>query len=247
MVRLLAVYAVLAMLGLAAWHIASAGSNVVQIFISSPREVLAYFSVQGRMLMRAFCVTGIEALFGLSLATGVALVGAFLVAIRPVVIRYILPPMITSQVVPLISIAPLLIVIFGIGILSKVIMASIISFFPIFIYTVVAIRDVPRGVGDMIDLYQPRRLFRASKIFLPLSLPALMAGLRVGSTLAVIGAIVAEFTGAEIGLGKNLFLATRRLQPDLMVCSIFLSVVLGAGLFGLIGIVERVAGKWYLS
>jgi NitT/TauT family transport system permease protein len=191
-------------------------------------------------------MTGLEALAGLSLALLFATSAMILISINPGLLRFILPPMILSQVIPLITIAPLLIVIIGIGVQSKIIMAAIISFFPIFINLAVSVRDIPTGFQEMTTLYRPNWLFKVRHLYLPLSLPSLMASLRVAATLSVIGAIVAEFTGAEIGLGKNLFLAMRRLEPELMMSSIILSALLGSGLYLAIVLVERSVGRWYL-
>ena len=71
-----------------------------------------------------------------------------------------------------------------------------------------------------------------------------MAGLKISATLAVIGAIVAEFNGAEIGLGKNLFLAAKRLEPDLMMSSLLLSTLLGVVFFGTIYFIEKKIINW---
>ena len=73
-----------------------------------------------------------------------------------------------------------------------------------------------------------------------------MTGLKIAATWSVIGAIVAEFNGADIGLGKNLFLAAKLLEPELMLSSLILSSLLGALMYGLIILIEKRIGKWYL-
>ena len=78
-------------------------------------------------------------------------------------------------------------------------------------------------------------------------MPQIMAGLKVAATLAVIGAIVAEFNGTEIGLGKNLFLAAKRIEPELMMSSLLLSALLGGFLYLSIYLIEYIFGKWYLK
>lgn len=229
-----------------AWQFAANSNQLVRLFVSSPSAILVYASEHTELLRDAFWVTTIESLAGLALALAFALLMGTLVSISPRMANWVLPPMILSQVVPLITIAPLLIVIFGLGIKSKIIMAAIISFFPIFINLAVSIRDIPTRIVDMITLYRPSWKFKAVQIYFPLSMPALMASLRIAATLAVIGAIVAEFTGADVGVGKNLFLAARRLEPELMMASVLLAVILGGGLYLLIVLIERVWGRWYL-
>jgi NitT/TauT family transport system permease protein len=85
------------------------------------------------------------------------------------------------------------------------------------------------------------------RVYFPLSTPHIISGLKIAATLAVIGAIVAEFNGTEIGLGKNLFLAAKRLEPELMMSSLILSSVLGGSLYALIYFLELRIGKWYLK
>jgi NitT/TauT family transport system permease protein len=240
------VWAALLVLALGSWQLMSAHNPLIRLFISSPRDLVNYMPLNASMLISATFVTGFEAACGLGLAFAIAVGAGILVSIDRRLINWVLPPMILSQVVPLITIAPILIVIVGLGIESKILMAAIISFFPVFINVAVSIRDTPPAFNEMMMLYRPTWLFRVRHIHLPLSLPALMAALRVAATLAVIGAIVAEFTGADAGLGKNLFLATRRLEPELMMSSIVLSALLGAFLYSIVVLIERLLGRWYL-
>ena len=84
-------------------------------------------------------------------------------------------------------------------------------------------------------------------VYFPLSIPNIMAGLKVAAALSVIGAIVGEFNGTKIGLGKNLFLAAKRLEPELMMSSLILSTILGGLMFLVIYLIELKIGKWYLK
>ena len=99
----------------------------------------------------------------------------------------------------------------------------------------------------MLDVYNADKTFRIFNVYFPLSLQNIFTGLKISSTLAVIGAIVAEFTGAEIGLGKNLFLGSIRLEPELLVNSVVLSALLGGTLFYIVYLLERYFGKWYID
>jgi NitT/TauT family transport system permease protein len=93
-------------------------------------------------------------------------------------------------------------------------------------------------------IYNADTKTRIKQVYFPLAMPSIMAGLKISATLAVIGAIVAEFNGAEIGLGKNLFLAAKRLEPDMMMCSLLLSTLLGVVFFGTIYFIEKNFIKW---
>jgi NitT/TauT family transport system permease protein len=95
------------------------------------------------------------------------------------------------------------------------------------------------------SIYDAPLKFRIRHVYFPLSMSSIMAGLKVSATLAVIGAIVAEFTGAEIGLGKNLFISAIRLEPDLMMTSLLLSTLIGLTIYGSIRLVEKRIFTWY--
>jgi len=155
--------------------------------------------------------------------------------------------MIMSQVVPVIVLAPFFVVIFGVGIYSKIIMAMIISFFPIYINFFQGYKGISKSIHDLAYINNLSIREMIQHIYIPLSLPSIMSGLKVGATLAVIGAIVAEFTGAKYGIGKNLFMSSIRLDPDLMMSSLFFAMFLGLMLFGIIKLIERHIGSWYVN
>lgn len=99
----------------------------------------------------------------------------------------------------------------------------------------------------MMFIYGATTTQKIRHMYFPLALPNIMSGLKIATTLAVIGAIVAEFNGADVGLGKNLFLAAKRLEPELMMTSLILSSLLGGGLYISIVLIEKKIGKWYLK
>ena len=239
-------YFSLATLALPVWEIASRSSNRVRFLISSPLHVTDFILNNSFNLLHATGVTFVEAFLGLLLASivsfGLIIFGFFYTGF----LRLILPAMVASQVVPLIVLAPFFIIAFGIGMSSKIAMAAVLCFFPTFIGLAQGYRLIPQNVHDLLDVYQAPRQFRVWHVYLPLSLASGMAGLKVSATLSVIGAIVAEFTGSEVGLGRNLFLSTIRLQPELMMASLIGSALLGAIMYGVIHMLERKIGVWYL-
>ena len=105
---------------------------------------------------------------------------------------------------------------------------------------------IPQNVHNLLNVYDAPKTTRIVRVYLPLAMPSGMAGLKVSATLSVIGAIVAEFTGSEVGLGRNLFLSTIRLQPDLMMASLVASAILGASMFLGVHAIERNVGIWFL-
>ncbi|WP_421751079.1 ABC transporter permease [Croceimicrobium sp.] len=198
-------------------------------------------------LLVAAKLTFIESVLGLFIGTVFSFVTMILCFYNEKLMSYILPIMIFSQVIPLITLAPFFIILFGIGIKSKVMMASLLCYFPIFINFSNSFRLIDRSMHELMFIYNAKTIHRIRYLYFPLSLPGIMSGLKIATTLSVIGAIVGEFNGAENGLGKNLFLAAKRLEPDLMMSSLFVSTLLGIFLYGGIVVIEKRIGKWYLN
>lgn len=243
---ILAIYVVLTILLLFLWE-KGAQNNTVRVLISSPTLVVDYFNSNHSQMLQATFVTFQEAAFGLLLAVvfcfGIMIVCFYI----PKLMDFILPAMIISQVIPLITLAPLFIIVFKGGVLSKVMMANLLCFFPLFVNFANGVKLISKNIHELLFIYNVSITQKIVKVFFPLSLPSIMVGLKVSATLSVIGAIVAEFNGAEIGLGKNLFISAKRLEPELMINSLFLSAFLGALMYVLINLVEMRFGRWYTN
>ena len=165
----------------------------------------------------------------------------------PKLMKYVLPVMVVSQIIPLITLAPLFIILFGLGIESKIMMATLMCFFPIFVNFSNGIKLISKNIQELMFVYNATNLDKIRYMYFPLALPSIISGLKIASTLAVIGAIVGEFNGTEIGIGKNLFIAAKRLEPELMMSSLFLSSLLGGLFYISIVLIEKKIGKWYLK
>lgn len=229
------------------WAYAAENSNNVKVLISSPRLILNYFSSNTATLMSSFYVTFIESFGGLLIATAFSFMMMILCFYFVRVMDFVLPVMIFSQVVPLITLAPLFIILFGDGITAKLMMSALLSFFPIFINMANGVKLINTNIHELLFIYNASTGKRIRHVYFPLILPNIMAGLKIAATLAVIGATVAEFNGAEKGLGKNLFLSAKRLEPELMMCSLFLAALLGGLMYYVVYLFEARLGKWYLK
>jgi NitT/TauT family transport system permease protein len=240
-------YLLLSLGVLVAWEYLGSTSSSARLLISSPKLMYSYFIANpGGMLIAAW-TTFIEAALGLLLATAFSFVVIIVCFYQPRLMDYLLPVMVASQVIPLIVLAPFFVIALGIGIASKVVMAALLSFFPTFVNFAQGYRLIDDNVHELLHVYDAPTAVRIRKAYLPLALPSIMAGLKVSATLSVIGAIVAEFTGARIGLGKNLFLSAIRLEPELMMVSLVFAALLGAIMYGSIHLIERRLGHWYVT
>ncbi len=226
------------------WEWLAAQNITFRLLLSSPKHVVIYLTANGRMMSSATFTTLLESLLGLASALTLCSILGVVFVLRPPVLKWLLPLLYLSQVVPIITIAPLAIILLGSGLSSKVVMVLLVCFFPLLISFITAITLVPKQYVDLLLVYGTSRPKQLRHLYLPLALPHIMSGLRVTATLSVIGAVVAEFSGAEAGLGKNLFLACKRLEPDLMLSSLACTFGTSALLLGTIVLLERRI-KWW--
>jgi len=238
-------YLIISIIVLLLWQYLGSTNNTFRLLLSSPSILIDYFAENYTDLFSATYITLYEAMVGLLIATCFSFGMMILCFLNPKIMEFILPLMITAQVIPLIVLAPFFIILFGIGLTSKIAMAAIMSFFPIFVNFAQGYKAIPQNIHELMTVYQASQFYRIRNVYFPLAMPSIMAGLKVSATLSVIGAIVAEFNGAELGLGKNLFLSAKRLEPDLMMASLIISALIGYVLFSLIKIIELIKGTWY--
>lgn len=239
------IYLLLSIFLLCVWQYFGSTSDMARLLLSSPSLVIGYFQQNFWDLIQATWTTLFEAISGLGIAVIFSFGMMVLCFYRPRLMDYILPVMVTSQVIPLIVLAPFFIILLGIGLGSKIAMAAIMCFFPVFVNFAQGFKAISPNIHELMFIYNSPLSFKIKKVYFPLSMPSIMAGLKVSATLAVIGAIVAEFNGAEVGLGKNLFISAKRLEPDLMMTSLILATLLGGAAYFIIYLIERKFGKWY--
>ena len=232
-------YILLSVLLLIAWQYFGSTNQTARLLLSSPSLVVEYFGENYASLLQATQTTLIEAVSGLLIATVFSFGVMILCFYKPKLMDFVLPIMITSQVIPLIVLAPFFIILMGIGLGSKIAMAALMCFFPIFVNFAQGYKAISQNIHELMHIYNADTWTRIRNVYFPLSMPSIMAGLKISATLAVIGAIVAEFSGAEIGLGRNLYISAIRLEPEMMMSSLILSSLLGLAFFGLIKLIER--------
>lgn len=192
-------------------------------------------------------VTAYEMLMGYFLAIFVAIPMAIAITASPNFDRFVTPILLFFQTVPKISLAPLFLVWFGVGITPKILVAFLISFFPIIIDTAVGLRSIAPEMVDLARSMGATRFQIFSRFRLPTSLPYLFSGLKVASTLAVVGAVVGEFVGADKGLGYLLLVANSNLLTSLMFAAIFSLTAQGLILFYIIQKLETILIPWHIT
>jgi NitT/TauT family transport system permease protein len=219
----------------------------VRYFISTPLNALHYGLDNWNNILISAAITFFEAMSGFL----IAIIISFLVVIYslyyPKILRLLVPFAIVSQIMPIVTLAPLFIVVFGMGITSKIAMVVMMSFFPIFINFLSGIDGVEKNIKELLYIYDTKMSLKIFRIIIPLCTRNIFAGIKISTTMALMGAIVAEFVGAKDGLGKNLYLAPKSTNPDLMICSIILVTFIGWILFELTTCLEKRLGYWYIN
>ena len=221
--------------------------NVPAYFLPTPTRILEEGIREYSKLSTHSWITTYEMLAGYFLAVAIGVPLAIAMTSSRRFDEFVTPTMLFFQVVPKIAVAPLFIVWFGVGITPKILVAFLISFFPIVIDTAVGLRSI---TPDMIDL---ARSMGASKlqIFrdfrLPTSLPYLFSGLKVAATLAVAGAVVGEFVGADKGLGYLLLVTNSNMQTALMFATIVVLTIIGLIFFYIIEFLESFLIPWHVT
>ena len=231
---------------LALWKLVVVVGHYPTFMLPTPGQVAARFVValrDGSLLMHT-AVTLREVLAGLALGLSVAVVLGYLLAKSRTLERILAPYVVASQAVPIVALAPLLVIWFGAGSLSKVLVCALTLFFPVLINTIVGIRSVD---ADLVDLMRSLRATRWQAFRLlevPASMPVLLGGLKVGVTLSVIGAVVGEFVGSDRGLGFLVNLARGLFDTPLMFVALLVLMIIALLLYFVVSALEAWLLRW---
>ena len=221
---------------LLAWEFLPALFNVSKLLLPPPSAVVrSIWLVYDRgLLIGNFLITLAEALAGFALGSVCGIFFAFLVTRSLLIERMLLPYLIGLQALPKVALAPLIVVWIGIGIESKIVIAAVISFFPVLINAIVGFSTVePEKIDLMRSLVaSPWQAFRI--VVFPNSLPFIFAGLNVAVVLSITGALVGEFIGADRGLGNLLLQLNYNMDISGMFAVLTILALLGILLYALV-------------
>src|SRR3990172_7023275 len=190
-------------------------------------------------LLRHVWVTLQEVVIGLLIGVVSASMLGYLLAKSRRLERVLTPYVVASQSVPIVAIAPLLVIWFGPGLVSKVLICALIVFFPVLINTVLGLHGVSHDLRDLMRSLRASRWQTFQLLELPASLPVFLGGLRIGATLSVIGAVVGEFVGADRGLGFLINVGRGEYDTALVFVAVFTLIAMALLLYGLVTWLER--------
>jgi NitT/TauT family transport system permease protein len=214
--------------------------------LPSPEDVATTLSrtLTDGTLWRHARVTLSEIFAGLGLGLVTATVVGYLLAKSPLLEKLLAPYIVASQSVPVVAIAPLLVIWFGSGRLSKVLICALIVFFPVLVNTVVGIRSVEEDLRDLMRSLGAGRWQTFHMLEVPAALPVLLGGLKISVTLSVIGAVVGEFVGADQGLGFLINQARGLFNTSLVFVAVLALVVIALVLYGIVMLLEMWLLRW---
>ena len=235
-----------AIVGILAWYLVTRYSGIPNFILPSPFSVWTRLlkSLGDGSLIYHTGVTLIEIVLGLLAGTIFATFVGYVLAKSRSLERVLSPYIVASQAIPIIAIAPLLVIWLGDGILSKVVICALIVFFPVLVNTIVGVRAVPTPLYDLMNSLHASRSQILWKVEVPASLPVFLGGLRVGATLSVIGAIVGELVDAEEGLGFLLQLGDFQYDTPMVFVAVFMLIALALMLYGIVTLLEKRFLKW---
>jgi NitT/TauT family transport system permease protein len=237
---------------LSIWELAVRALHVPVYVLPPPSAIAATGAAEaGTLAGAAFC-TGRAALLGFALSAGIGVLVAVVLASSRILERALYPYTVFLQTVPVVAIAPILVLWFGAGFRAVTVSALIVSVFPVIANTLAGLRSVDPALEDLFRLYGARRAATLLKLRLPSAVPQIVTGLRVASGLAVIGAIVGEFVAGYSeegpGLGITVMAANRQLRTDLLFAAVLSASLLGLAIFSAVNLAGNLLlRRWHPS
>ena len=183
--------------------------------------------------------------FGLALIVGLSL--ALLIDFSATLRRAIYPLLVVSQTIPIIAIAPLLVIWFGYGILPKVLVVALVCFFPIVVSTTDGLQSADPDLSALLQAMGATRRQVFFKVRLPGALPSVFSGIKIAVTYSVIGAIIGEWVGASRGLGVFMLRSTNAFRTDWLFVAVAITALLSVTLFLAVTVLQRALLPWYYT
>ena len=227
------------------WQLILTWGHVPQYLLATPTEVLTHLKEDWSLILApATWVTLKEVVIGFVVAAILGIGLAVLLHLFGPVRRAIYPLLISSQTIPIVVIAPILVILLGYGILPKLVIVALICFFPIVVNGLDGLRSVDDDFIRMMRTLDASRWAIFRRVEFPSALPAIFSGLKIAATFAAIGAVFAEYAGASGGLGLVIQSATPNLQTARIFAAILLLTIMAFLLFGAVSLLERLLVPW---
>ena len=237
-----AVVLLVALVGL--WELLVEVLDTRPYILPAPSAIWEALLDKGHLLPNHIQATATEAVLGLAAAAVGGVILAVLISSIPLAQRVLYPIIVTSQTVPAIVLAPLLIVWVGIGLESKLIVVALVGFFPIVVSTVDGLASADRDMVALVRSMGASKLGVLRHVLVPSAIPGFFAGLKIAAAYSVIGAVIAEWVAAKEGLGIFIIRSQASFRIDQIFVAIAVIALLSIALFVAVHLLARVASPW---
>jgi NitT/TauT family transport system permease protein len=226
------------------WQLYVSVFDIREIILPPPTQVASTLVERWPSLEPELMATLAEAAQGFLLAAVVGFLLAIAITSSRILKLALYPLLVTSQAMPVIAIAPLLITWFGFGPTSKILVSALVAFFPMVVSSAAGLSSLDRGVVDLMRSFPASRMQIFLRARLPNALPQIFAGLKVAAVLSVVGAVVGEWVGADEGLGYLIVRANATLATDLVFAAVVLLSLMGIAFFVAVSLLEWLLTPW---
>ncbi|MHA7877172.1 ABC transporter permease [Roseivivax sp.] len=225
------------------WEVYCTRAGVSPLVLPPPSGVLRALHVERAEILRHAQSTLTVAALGFTLSVSFAFLTSVALYFTPLLRRGLMPLLVASQTVPLVALAPLMILWFGFGLLPKVLLVILVTFFPILVSLLAGYRAAPRPFTELLTAMGAGRLSVFRRGVLPAARPSFFAGLRISATYAIVATIFAEYAGARSGIGIYILTAKNTFRADLVLAGVVVSACLTLMLLGTLAGVDRLTAR----
>lgn len=229
---------------LAVWQIAVPLFHIEKWILPSPADITKEAIAQAASLTEHTWATVQLTLLGFFIGTGVGLLTAMLLHLVPFLKSALYPLLILSQNIPTIALAPLLMIWFGFGLLPKIIVITLVCFFPVAVSTMDGLTQTDRGMMNYMRMAGASKAQIFRKLEVPHALPSVFSGVKIAATYSVMGAVIAEWIGTDRGIGYYMMLQKSAYRTDRVFVAMAIIVLLSLVLFAMIALLEKILVRW---
>lgn len=224
------------------WYVEVSGTRAY--ILPAPSRIWSAFLDTREVLPEHTITTTKEALLGIAAGATAGIVLAALLVSIALVRRILYPILIVSQTIPMIALAPLLVIWFGLGLTPKIIVVALVTFFPVVVSTTDALLRADQELIALVRSMGASRLQVMRNVLIPSAIPAFFAGLKIAAAYAITGAVVAEWVSAQSGLGIYINRSAAGFRTDQVFVAIVVIATLSMLLFALVHVLSRVIAPW---
>jgi NitT/TauT family transport system permease protein len=223
---------------LVVWQLAVMLLHVPTWLLPAPSAIWLEFVKQAHLLGKHVSATAIGAIGGLAIGSLAGLVLAIAMTHSKLLEKILMPLLVIDQSIPKMALAPIFVIWFGTGTMTRIVIAMVISFFPMVVNSLRGMTAVDRRVTDLMTSLAASRWDVLTKIQMPNAVPHIFSGLKVAVPLSIIGAVVAEFMQSDSGLGYVVLVAVGNVNTPMVFVAVLLMALLSLSLFAVISAIE---------